>query len=401
MITCPKCSIESPDGQKFCRSCGNGLQAVAAAEPVAPPAPTTTGPTCGACGQVAPVGQRFCRGCGGALSEEAAAHQPSRVVPLVDLRKDEAPTDARPRAYAGGGPCSICGAPAGPGSTVCGECASTTTQVLPTSETYGQPRPRADDPVRPTPPPPGGPGAVPVSGGSSRRGRTIAVVATVVLLLGGAGAGAAVLLSGDDDKAPAGVAAADPSSTGSITSDTSPTVTTPTTEATPTATTPTTTSPTVTTTEPGVTVQTTEPDPTVTPAPPTSVKTPGSVISMRRHWENRDSSTASYGDAYEVYAADSPKSVGARATWIQQRETESPSVVVREIRLQKRVSSDEHWVYVDVLLRDAGGEPCRHFSGRAVMVKRGGRWRWRWGDNAQTWRNADGTGAESTDPDCP
>lgn len=105
MRTCTNCGASVADTDEFCASCGTYLawlkpepagdapaespaespaeqpQAVAPAQPVAPPRPTATeaaepdgdGPRCTNCGTVNRAGANFCRQCGTALTEAPAA----------------------------------------------------------------------------------------------------------------------------------------------------------------------------------------------------------------------------------------------------------------------------------------------------------------------------------------
>lgn len=58
---CPKCQASNPAGAKFCVSCGNGLQVVAAA-----------GIDCPSCKVTSPVNASFCIGCGTALKAKCS-----------------------------------------------------------------------------------------------------------------------------------------------------------------------------------------------------------------------------------------------------------------------------------------------------------------------------------------
>ena len=53
-MICPRCSAESPSGQKFCGECGAALALV-----------------CGSCGTAGSPGQKFCGECGAALAVAA------------------------------------------------------------------------------------------------------------------------------------------------------------------------------------------------------------------------------------------------------------------------------------------------------------------------------------------
>jgi Double zinc ribbon len=53
-MTCPRCSAESPSGQKFCGECGATLVLV-----------------CGSCGTGGSPGQKFCGECGVGLAVAA------------------------------------------------------------------------------------------------------------------------------------------------------------------------------------------------------------------------------------------------------------------------------------------------------------------------------------------
>jgi predicted ATPase/class 3 adenylate cyclase len=55
-MTCPRCGIENPAGQRFCGNCGSALAA-----------------ECPSCGTSNPPGQRFCGSCGTQLARAAAA----------------------------------------------------------------------------------------------------------------------------------------------------------------------------------------------------------------------------------------------------------------------------------------------------------------------------------------
>ena len=55
-MTCPRCGIENPAGQRFCGNCGNPLAFL-----------------CASCGTANPPGQRFCGSCGTTLAADAAA----------------------------------------------------------------------------------------------------------------------------------------------------------------------------------------------------------------------------------------------------------------------------------------------------------------------------------------
>jgi double zinc ribbon protein/adenylate/guanylate cyclase family protein len=62
-MICPRCSAESPSGQKFCGECGTALAFV-----------------CPSCGTASSPGQKFCGECGTAL---AVAPEPGVSVPPV------------------------------------------------------------------------------------------------------------------------------------------------------------------------------------------------------------------------------------------------------------------------------------------------------------------------------
>src|SRR5262245_59503687 len=62
-MICPRCSAESPAGQKFCGECGAALALA-----------------CPSCGTASPPGQKFCGECGTAL---AVAPTPGASAPLA------------------------------------------------------------------------------------------------------------------------------------------------------------------------------------------------------------------------------------------------------------------------------------------------------------------------------
>jgi predicted ATPase/class 3 adenylate cyclase len=64
VIVCTDCGVESPDGQRFCGSCGSPLAAA-----------------CGSCGASNPPGQRFCGDCGAPLGAEAPTAVPAPASP--------------------------------------------------------------------------------------------------------------------------------------------------------------------------------------------------------------------------------------------------------------------------------------------------------------------------------
>src|ERR1700733_3751936 len=59
-MMCPRCSAESPWGQKFCGECGNALVLV-----------------CGSCGTASSAGRKFCGECGAALALAAGPGVPA------------------------------------------------------------------------------------------------------------------------------------------------------------------------------------------------------------------------------------------------------------------------------------------------------------------------------------
>src|ERR1700728_2406679 len=59
-MMCPRCSAESPWGQKFCGECGTALVVV-----------------CGSCGTASSAGRKFCGECGAALALAAGPGVPA------------------------------------------------------------------------------------------------------------------------------------------------------------------------------------------------------------------------------------------------------------------------------------------------------------------------------------
>lgn len=71
-MKCPQCGLENRPDARFCKQCGQPLQAQAA-QPVSPP---PTGDVCPACGATAKPGTRFCSRCGKPLPAEPAQPSP-------------------------------------------------------------------------------------------------------------------------------------------------------------------------------------------------------------------------------------------------------------------------------------------------------------------------------------
>ena len=70
-MICPRCSAESPSGQKFCGEWGAALALV-----------------CGSCRTASPAGQRFCGECGTALAVAAGSRvlAATAVGPVAERR---------------------------------------------------------------------------------------------------------------------------------------------------------------------------------------------------------------------------------------------------------------------------------------------------------------------------
>lgn len=112
MITCGKCQRQNEDHYKFCLGCGTPLAQAAppepaapaepvAAEPVAAPAPASTGfVTCPSCVARVEAGHRFCRKCGSPIPSDAApAPAPESDAPVAAAAA-AAPVAAAPVAAA-------------------------------------------------------------------------------------------------------------------------------------------------------------------------------------------------------------------------------------------------------------------------------------------------------------
>lgn len=109
-MKCPKCGFENRPDARFCKECGQPMQAQAVAP--APPTPPTT--VCASCGATAKPGARFCPRCGKPLAAEptpptptpppSAAQMPTQPsmppLPQQYAPAPSPPPPAQPPAYA-------------------------------------------------------------------------------------------------------------------------------------------------------------------------------------------------------------------------------------------------------------------------------------------------------------
>jgi hypothetical protein len=89
-MKCPRCSFENRSDARFCKQCGQPLQAQAAS-PAPPPLP---GRACPACGATAKPGARFCPRCGKPLPTVSTPSTPPSAQP--PLPSPPAPPDQMP-----------------------------------------------------------------------------------------------------------------------------------------------------------------------------------------------------------------------------------------------------------------------------------------------------------------
>ena len=96
-MKCPKCGFENRPDARFCKQCGQPLQAQAA--PPVPPTPP--GAVCPACGATAKPGARFCPRCGKPLPTAPMpplAHPPTTQPSMPSAPSAQPPTYAQPPA---------------------------------------------------------------------------------------------------------------------------------------------------------------------------------------------------------------------------------------------------------------------------------------------------------------
>lgn len=93
-MKCPKCGFENRPGARFCKQCGQLLQAQAAPPAAAAPA----GIICPACGATAKPGARFCPRCGKQLAAEPAP--PTTVPPPAAQISTQPSMPPPPQTYA-------------------------------------------------------------------------------------------------------------------------------------------------------------------------------------------------------------------------------------------------------------------------------------------------------------
>ncbi|RZJ11375.1 MAG: zinc-ribbon domain-containing protein, partial [Haliea sp.] len=81
-LMCPRCGADNGDTARFCKSCGEGLQAAAPVVQSSGTAPTepSAAPVCSSCGAVNSLGARFCKSCGTLLPAAASTAAAAAVV---------------------------------------------------------------------------------------------------------------------------------------------------------------------------------------------------------------------------------------------------------------------------------------------------------------------------------